>query len=407
MKQQHIVIVGGGYAGMMCAIRLAGKTRRLNHKITLINGADVFIERPRLHETATNFEIQRKSIRDMLDGTGVEFVQAWVKAISPNDKTVSLDRKTISYDYLVYAIGSKINTGTVSGIAEHAYVLHPYGDNSADALRQRLLDYKYRDGKIIVIGSGATGIEGAGHIKSIYPHLDVTIVTAGDFAMFKGDRIQKHIQSAMMEQGIHMIDHHPVTEIQAHQIVLDNDDTLAFDLCLWAGGFIAPPIARDAGLHCNALNQVWVDPYLHPQGHDDIYVVGDAMIPEVELGSPSRMSVMVAMVSGAHTADNLKRRLQDKAEQPMSFAYYGQGIAMGTQDAVGFMTYPADAVVGPILRRSLAVSMRNFFVSLLLFFLSVERSVPGAFIWFGQGRYRSQQRQNAQAEQHRQSLNKV
>lgn len=405
MKQQHIVIVGSGYAGLMCAIRLAGKTRRLSPRITLINGTGVFIERPRLHESATNIDVQQKPIRDFLNGTGIEFIQSWVKAISPNEKTVTLEEQTIHYDYLVYAIGSKINTHRVLGIDEHAYILHPYGDNSAEALRQRLLEFESCDGKVVVVGSGATGIEGAGHIKSIYPHLDVTIVTAGDFANFKGKRIQKHMQSALLEQGIHIIDHQPVKEIQRQQLLLSNGDTLSFDICLWAGGFIAPTLARDAGLQCNDLNQVWVDPYLHPQGYDDIYVVGDAMIPLVELGSPTRMCVMVAMVSGAQTANNLNRRLRGKSEQPMSFAYYGQGIAMGTQDAVGFMTYPADAVVGPILRRKLAVHIRNFFVWLLAFFLQVERHIPGAFIWFGQGRYRAQQRKQAKAQQRNQSLN--
>lgn len=407
MKRQHIVIVGGGYAGVICAIRLAGKSRRMKPKITLINGADEFIERPRLHESATNVDVPRKSIRKLLYGTGVEFIQGWVTAINPDDKTISYNDEAISYDYLVYAVGSKINTDSVPGINDHAYILHPYGDNSAEALRQQLLEYQNRDGKVVVVGSGATGIEGAGHIKSLYPQLDVTVITAAEFGAFKGERVQKHMRAAFTEQGIHILEHQPVKAIEEKQVILEGGDVLAFDVCLWAGGFIAPSLANDAGLHCNEANQVWVDPCLHPQGYDDIYIVGDAMIPEVQPGSPTRMSVMVAMVSGAQTADNLSRRLRDKAEKPMSFAYYGQGIAMGTQDAVGFMTYPADAVVGPILRRKLAVDVRNFFVWLLLFFIVVEKHIPGAFIWFGHGRYRAQQRKLAKSGQAQQSLNKA
>lgn len=407
MKQQHVVIVGGGYAGMMCAIRLAGKSRRMKPQITLINGADEFIERPRLHEEATNVDVPRKSIRTLLDGTGVEFIQGWVTAINPDDKTVNYNNETISYDYLVVAVGSKINTDSIPGINDHAYILHPYGDNSAEALRQQLLEYQNRDGKVVVVGSGATGIEGAGHIKSLYSQLDVTVVSSGEFGAFKGERVQKHMRAAFTEQRIHMMEHQPVKSIEERHVILEGGDKLAFDVCLWAGGFIAPSLAREAGLHCNEANQVWVDPCLHPQGHDDIYIVGDAMIPEVQPGSPTRMSVMVAMVSGAQTADNLSRRLRDKAEKPMSFAYYGQGIAIGTHDAVGFMTFPADGVVGPILRRKLAVGVRNFFVWLLLFFIVVEKHIPGAFIWFGHGRYRAQQRKHAESGQAQQSLNKA
>ena len=45
-----ILILGGGYAGIMAALRLAGKTKRLPAKISLVNGLDYFVERPRLPE---------------------------------------------------------------------------------------------------------------------------------------------------------------------------------------------------------------------------------------------------------------------------------------------------------------------------------------------------------------------
>lgn len=397
-KQKRVIIVGSGYAGMLCAIRLAGKARKLSPQITLINGSDEFIERPRLHEAATNIPVSRKPITDMLRGTGVEFIKGWVTAISPGHQTVTVNGGTLDYDYLVYAVGSRVDTDQIPGINEHAYVLHPYGDNSIEALRAKLLNYQSRDGKVVIVGGGATGIEGAGHIKSIYPHLDVTIVSAGEFADFKGERIQKHIRESFIQQDIRILEHRPVAEIQDQQLILADGESLAFDVCLWAGGFIAPTLAKESGLTCNERNQVWVDPCLHPKNHDNIYVIGDAMEPIEEPGAPARMCIMLAMVSGGHTADNLNRRMRGKAEKPMSFAYYGQGIAMGTRDAVGFGTYPADIAGRIVFRGKLAVRVRNFFVWLLGFYLNVERYVPGSFIWMGRGRYQAQQREQRQVK---------
>ena len=49
-KHTKIVVLGAGYAGLMAALRLSGKTRKLNTEIVLVNGTDSFIERPRLHQ---------------------------------------------------------------------------------------------------------------------------------------------------------------------------------------------------------------------------------------------------------------------------------------------------------------------------------------------------------------------
>lgn len=74
MSQNKIIILGAGYAGMMTAIRLAGKTRRHPVEITLINGLDHFVERIRLRQLATNQHLEQRSIEQMLRGTGVRFI---------------------------------------------------------------------------------------------------------------------------------------------------------------------------------------------------------------------------------------------------------------------------------------------------------------------------------------------
>ena len=99
-----------------------------------------------------------------------------------------------------------------------------------------------------------------------------------------------------------------------------------------------------------------------------------------------RMSLFTALVTAAHTADNLARRLKGKRERSLGFSTYGQGIAIGRHDAVGFNTYPSDKPIGPLITGQTGLTIRNFFVGLLLNMLEIERKRPGFFFWPGKWR---------------------
>ena len=85
----QIVIVGAGYAGLSCALRLAQKTRG-RAQITLINGREQFVERIRLHEQAAGTPPRALSLRSLLRGTGVELALGWVSQLDLRAKTLQL-----------------------------------------------------------------------------------------------------------------------------------------------------------------------------------------------------------------------------------------------------------------------------------------------------------------------------
>ena len=155
--QTKIVILGAGYAGMMAALGLSGKTRKLNTEITLINGVDTFVERPRLHHATTGQTVPQKPIHNMLKGTRVKFWQGWVTVLNPDAHSVTVQTpkgdETIPYDILVYALGSVVDQDSVPGVWENAYVLDPRGANAARALYKQL---QTLTGRVVVVGGGAT-----------------------------------------------------------------------------------------------------------------------------------------------------------------------------------------------------------------------------------------------------------
>src|SRR5947209_8560627 len=395
----RILVIGAGYAGLLFTMRLAGKVASQHVHITLVNESDTFTERPRLHQFATNQVIQWRSLPQMLRQTHVQFIQGRVTSIDPaHHEIVVMDQQQtlhVEYDYLVYALGSVTDRQTVPGVAEYAYTLAASGPLSAAALRETLPSLEARAGQIVVSGGGATGIETAAEVASAYPHIKVRLVTREPLALFLGKSVASSIRRSLQRLAAEMIDQTSVTAVRAHSVVIDQGSELACDLCIWTGGFVAPPLAREAGLVVNEHNQVIVDPFLRSISHPEIYAIGDAASPAEDPGVRVRMSAVTATIMGAHGADSLSTVLRGKAPRPLSFAYLGQGIALGRHNAIGFNNYPDDKPVPPYFTGRLGYLIREGFVR----YLAIATQRPGIFVWFGKRRYeRARRRQQTRAE---------
>jgi NADH dehydrogenase len=103
--EQRIVILGAGYTGMLAAVRLARRTRKLDTTITLVNPSARFTERLRMHQIAAGQELAEHRIPEILDGSGVEFVQGWVTSIDAEAKQVCVDdTRTLHYDKMTMSV---------------------------------------------------------------------------------------------------------------------------------------------------------------------------------------------------------------------------------------------------------------------------------------------------------------
>ena len=286
------------------------------------------------------------------------------------------------------------------GVAEYAYTLAPNGPLSAAALRDMLPPAQAKHGQVVVCGGGATGIETAAEVAKAYPNIEVRLVTQGSFGQFLNKAVATTNQRSLTRLGVEISDHTTVVAVHAHSVVTDQGSEIPCDLCLWMGGFVAPPLAREAGLDVNERNQIVVDPYLRSISYPEIYAIGDTAHPREIPGAPVRMSAVTATIMGAHSADSLSSTLLGKAPKPFSFAYLGQGIALGRHNGIGFNNYPDDKPVPPYFTGWLGYQIREIFVRYLAVAPRLERRWPGLFVWPGKGRYeRALRRQQAKAKQ--------
>jgi NADH dehydrogenase FAD-containing subunit len=208
------------------------------------------------------------------------------------------------------------------------------------------------------------------------------------------------IRRSLQHLGVEIMDQTGVRALYAQSVVTDQGDELACDLCIWTGGFVAPSLAREAGLAVNELNQVIVDPFLRSISHPEIYAIGDAASPREDPGARVRMSAVTAAIMGAHGADSLSAVLHGKMPKPFSFAYLGQGIALGRHNAIGFNNYPDDKPIPPYFTGRLGYEIREAFVRYLAAAPWFERRLPGLFVWPGKRRYETAQRQQQVKEKY-------
>lgn len=381
----QVLVIGAGYAGMMAALRLAGKTRNDSVEVTLISPLDVFVQRPQLVHLVTGQRAFEKPIRRMLQGSRVTFKQGLVSGLDLKRRIASVNmpagRQDFPYDYLVYTLGSGIDQDSIPGLRDYAYVINPNGPRSVIELRQRLTELSAIAGKVVVAGGGATGIEAATEIRAGYPKIQVSLVTEGEFGAFRGERVKNHLRRAFQEQGIPFYEGKTIAAVEDGKMITASGERIPFDACVWAGGFRPPSLARDAGLSVNPHGQILIDPFGRSISHPDVYAAGDASYPIEEPGVAVRMGLFASLTLGAHAADNLSAAIQGRPQKPLRFAYYGQGITLGSIDALGLVTYPDDHPRGPIFRGRLAVWIREFAVRLVAFLLETERLLPGSYFW--------------------------
>ncbi|HXP13839.1 MAG TPA: FAD-dependent oxidoreductase, partial [Actinomycetes bacterium] len=174
----HVVVVGGGFAGVACARRLAGQP---GVRVTLIERTGYHQFQPLLYQVATA-ELTPDDLRfDLAEmfakHDNVQVRTAEVVAADPSAPSVTLaGGEVVVGDLLVLAAGSQPNFFHTPGADRHTFPLYSLQD--AERVRSRVLqlieDARAKpelvdEGALtfVVVGGGATGVETAGAMAEL------------------------------------------------------------------------------------------------------------------------------------------------------------------------------------------------------------------------------------------------
>jgi NADH dehydrogenase FAD-containing subunit len=320
---QKIVVLGGGYAGALAAVRL-GRRLRGKAQVTLVSAQPVLIERIRLHQQDGKRE---HALAPLLKRAGVELMVGRATAWRPEARELEVGGNILGYDTIIYALGSATELDRVPGVRRNAFTLEP---ESCARLAAALPSVARSHGRVVVCGGGLTAIESATELAEAHPDLRVEVVTSGAVGDFLSQAARAHLYATFERLGIHRREGVSVSEVQPSALVTDGE-RIPFEVCIWAGGFVANPLARASGLPVNDRGQLLVDETLRVTGHPEILGAGDAVAPA---GFALKMGCKTAMPMGAHAADVAAALIEGAQPEPFRFADTIYCISLGRRDGL-------------------------------------------------------------------------
>jgi NADH:ubiquinone reductase (H+-translocating) len=359
-EKRHVVIVGGGFAGLGCAQRLA---ERDDVHVTLIDRNNYHQFQPLLYQVATS-QLAPSDIAHSLravfaDQDNVDVKMAEVAEFDPETRTISSsDGQGWSADAVVLAAGSQPNFFGTPGAPENSFPLYALDD--ATKLRSRILGLFEQVDRhpeltqrgalnFVIVGGGPTGVEVAGAIAdmvnvtapAVYRDLDssavqIHILDFGD-ALLKpfSDKAHAYVAKVLQEKGVQIHLGTGVKEVGTGHALLSDGTTIATRCVVWGGGIKAAPVAADGGLAHGRGGRVDVEADLTLAGHPGVYIVGDiANIPGHDGGCLPQLG-SVALQSGTWAAKNILADFDGKPRKPFSYhdkgimAMIGRGAAIG------------------------------------------------------------------------------
>ncbi len=358
-RRPLVVVVGGGFAGLFAARRLA----RAPVDVTVVDDTGVHLFQPLLYQCATGLlsegQITAPLRRLFRRHENVTTLLAKVTGLNPGTRTVQALRPDgteldVAYDYVVIAAGVE-----QSYFGHDEYARYAPGMKSVDdalTIRRRVLDaFEMAETlptaeqrrpwlTFALVGAGPTGVELAGQIRELATHTlerefrtvdpaeaRVLLFDGGDVPLASfGKKLSGGAARTLRQLGVELRMHTRVTGVDADGLEVSTAGGAAQRVdartVLWTAGVAAAPlataVARVTGAQQDRSGRLVVEADLTLPGHPSVYVTGDVMSLDKLPGVAE-----VAMQSGLHAASEIHRKVEHGDVEGRPFRYRNLGSA--------------------------------------------------------------------------------
>lgn len=350
----RLLIIGAGFAGMYAALS-AARLRDIQGvspeelEIALIAPEPTLVVRPRLYEPKP--ETLTAPLLDVLKAIDVDYIQGSAETVNTEALTVQIStpngtRKTLSYDRLVIATGSRLFRPNIPGLAEHGFSVNSLDDAVAlDRHLHRLADQPAVNGRdtVVVAGGGFTGIEAAtelpARLRAIFgqnARTRVIIVERnGAIAPDMGEGSRPVIEQALRKLGVETRLGTGVASLDKSGVTLSTGEHIETETVIWAAGIRAAPLTAQIPAERDNFGRLLVDRDLRVPGVAGVFATGDAARAACDdEGNYALMSCQHATRMGAFAGNNAAAELLRVPTRPYHQKAYVTCLDLGEAGAL-------------------------------------------------------------------------
>jgi NADH dehydrogenase len=347
-QKMRILIAGGGFAGLKLATKLA----KSKFQVVLIDKNNFHQFQPLFYQVATaGLEPSAISfpLRKIFQNSNNVFIRiAEITGIHPVEKEVITSLGTISYDYLILAMGVDTNFFGMKNIARYAIPMKSVAEalslrnkilqNFEDALIETDVERQKALLNIVVVGGGPTGVEISGTLAEMkkfilpkdYPELDfnkmnIYLLEAGNRILAgMSEKSANQAEKYLQKLGVNVLCDAQVSDYDGVKVSIRNSFEIPAKTLVWAAGVSGKTTeGLNMGIYTKG-NRIKVNSFNLVEGFEDIYAIGDnAYMTEGSYPGGHPQMAQPAIQQAKLLARNLKRQL--KNEPMKSYHYFNKG----------------------------------------------------------------------------------
>ena len=369
---QHIVILGGGFAGIGVLKKLQKKFQNdRDVEITLVSKVNFILFTPMLPEIVSGMIETRHIVTPVREFCKkAKYFEANIKSIDFDNKKVAISHiigrytskkgqqgdkdndnfheHTLNYDYLVIALGSENNFFGNKDIENNSFTMKSIDD--AIALRNHIIrileqanieqdnhDLRKSLLTFVVVGGGFSGVETVGSvndfvrdtIRQYYPNIYMTdvriiLVSATDKILEQIDEgLGKFALEKLEENGVEFIMNSKVKGATKEKAILDNNTEIPCYTIIWTAGVTQNDLIANLNCEHGKGHRILANNYLEVKNYEnEVYALGDcASVTDPQTGNPYPPTAQHAIRQSDIVADNImlsiyaKRRGKEKLEE--------------------------------------------------------------------------------------------